>query len=49
MDEGCFTLEASEHDHKTRKSGRGSKTKSNVMIMAESAVLEYVETGKVDG
>ncbi len=48
MDEGYFTIEASEHDHKTQKAGRGSKTKSNVMIMAESTVLEDVETGKVD-
>ncbi len=48
MDEGYFTIEASEHDHITQKAGRGSKTKSNVMIMAESTVLEDVETGKVD-
>lgn len=48
MDEGYFTIEASEHEHKTKKAGRGSKTKSNVMIMAESTVLEDVDTGKVD-
>jgi hypothetical protein len=48
MDEGYFTIEASKHDHKTQKAGRGSKTKSNVMIMAESTVLEDIETGKVD-
>ena len=48
MDEGYFTIEASEHQHKTQKSGRGSKTKSNVMIMAESTVLENIETEKVD-
>ena len=48
MDEGYFTIEASEHQHKTQKSGRGSKTKSNVMIMAESTVLEDIETGKVE-
>lgn len=47
-DEGYFTIEASERDHKTQKSGRGSKTKSNVMIMAESTVLEDLETGKVE-
>ena len=35
-----------EHDHKTQKAGRGSKTKSNVMVMAESTILEDVETGK---
>jgi hypothetical protein len=48
MDEGYFTIESSEHAHKTQKSGRGSKTKSNVMIMAESTILEDLETGKVD-
>jgi len=48
MDEGYFTIEASEHQHKTQKAGRGSKTKSNVMLMAESTVLENVETGKVE-
>jgi len=48
MDEGYFTIEASEHNHKTQKAGRGSKTKTNVMVMAESTVLENIETGKVD-
>ena len=48
MDEGYFTIEASEQDHKTQKAGRGSKTKSNVMIMAESTVLEDINTGKVE-
>lgn len=48
MDEGCFTIEASEHSHKTQKAGRGSKTKSNVMVMAESTILEDIETGKID-
>lgn len=48
MDEGYFTIEASEYKHKTQKSGRGSKTKSNVMIMAESTVLEDIDTGKVE-
>jgi hypothetical protein len=48
MDEGYFTIEATENDHKTQKSGRGSKTKSNVMLMAESTVLEDINTGKVD-
>lgn len=47
MDEGYFTIEASEQAHKTQKAGRGSKTKSNVMIMAESTVLEDIDTGKV--
>lgn len=48
MDEGYFTIEASEHSHNTQKSGRGSKTKSNVMFMAESTILEDIETGEVD-
>ena len=48
MDEGYFTIEASEIEHNTQKSGRGSKTKANVMIMAESTVLEDIETGKVE-
>ena len=48
MDEGYFTIEASEQDHKTQKAGRGSKTKSNVMIMAESTVLEDIDTGKIE-
>lgn len=47
-DEGYFTIEASPNEHKTQKAGRGSKTKSNVMIMAESTVLEDVDTGKVE-
>jgi len=34
MDEGYFTIEASESAHKSQKAGRGSKTKANVMIMA---------------
>ena len=44
MDEGYFTIEASEQQHNTQKAGRGSKTKSNVMVMAESTVLENIET-----
>lgn len=48
MDEGYFTIGASEYDHQTQKAGRGSKTKSNVMVMAESTILEDIETGKVE-
>jgi transposase-like protein len=44
MDEGYFTIEASQNKHQTQKAGRGSKTKTNVMIMAESTVLEDVES-----
>lgn len=48
VDEGYFTIEASEIEQKRQKSGRGSKTKNNVMIMAESTVLEDIDTGKVE-
>lgn len=48
MDEGYFTVQASQHEHNTQKAGRGSKTKSNVMVMAESTVLEDVKTGQVE-
>jgi hypothetical protein len=48
IDKGYFTIEASEHQHKTQKAGRGSKKKSNVMIMPESTVLENIDTGKID-
>jgi len=48
MDEGYFTIEASEQDHKAQKAGRGSKTKSNVMLIAESTVLEDIDTGKIE-
>jgi len=47
-DEGYFTIEASAYKHKTQKAGRGSKTKNNVMIMAESTILEAIETGKIE-
>ena len=46
-DEGYFTIEACAHKHRTQKAGRGSKTKNNVMIMAESTILEDIETGKI--
>jgi len=46
MDEGYFTIEASPEDHASQKAGRGSKTKTNVMVMAESTVLEDLSTGK---
>lgn len=48
MDEGYFTVEASPQAHNTQKSGRGSKTKSNVMVLAESTILEDIDTGKVE-
>ncbi|WP_334112348.1 IS1595 family transposase [Paucihalobacter sp.] len=48
MDEGYFTVEASQQAHNTQKAGRGSKTKSNVMVIAESTILEDIDTGKVE-
>ena len=48
MDEGYFTIGSTEYEHKTQKSGRGSKTKSNVMLMAESTILEDIETDEVE-
>lgn len=48
MDEGYFTVEASQQAHNTQKAGRGSKTKSNVMVLAESTILEDIDTGKVE-
>jgi hypothetical protein len=47
-DEGYFSVEASKIEQNTQKAGRGSVTKSNVMIMAESTVLEDIETGNTD-
>lgn len=47
-DEGYFSVQALEVDGSKQKAGRGSNTKSNVMIMAESTVLEDIETGKTD-
>ena len=47
MDEGYFTVDPSEYQHKTQKAGRDCKTKSNGMVMAESTVLKAIETGKV--
>ncbi|MCD6091006.1 MAG: hypothetical protein J7J72_05865 [Bacteroidales bacterium] len=48
MDEGYFTIEASEYNYKIQKEDRGSKTKSNVLVMAESGALEDFESGKMD-
>ena len=46
MDEGYFTVEASEIEKNKGVRGRGAVGKSNVAIMAESTVLEDVNTGK---
>jgi hypothetical protein len=47
-DEGYFTVEPSAVKRGEQKSGGGSKSKSNVMIMAESTILEDLETGTID-
>lgn len=41
-DEGYFAVEATSRELKKQKTGRGSKSKSNVMVMAESTVLENI-------
>lgn len=46
MDEGYFTVESSEVEKSKGKRGRGAAGKSNVAVMAESAQLENIETGK---
>ena len=45
MDEGYFAIMASPENHQTQKAGRGSKTKTNVMVMAESTPLEDLKNG----
>jgi len=46
MDEGYFTVEATEMEQDKGKRGRGAAGKKNVAVMAESTPLEEVETGK---
>lgn len=46
FDEGYFTIESSEIEQDKGIRGRGAVGKSNVAIMAESTVLEDIETGK---
>ncbi len=48
MDEGYFTVESSEIEQDKGIRGRGAAGKKNVAIMAESTVLEDIETGKVE-
>ncbi len=48
IDEGYFTVVLSENKHTTQKTGRGSKAKTNVMVMAEGPILDNIETGKVE-
>ncbi len=46
FDEGYFTIESSEIEQEKGIRGRGAVGKSNVAIMAESTVLEDIETGQ---
>ncbi|MCX2682152.1 IS1595 family transposase [Galbibacter sp. EGI 63066] len=46
MDEGYFSVESSEVEKSKAKRGRDAAGKSNVAVMAESAQLEDIETGK---
>ena len=46
LDEGYFTVESSEIEQEKGIRGRGAVGKSNVAIMAESTVLEDIETGE---
>lgn len=48
FDEGYFTVETSELEKAQTKSGRGSISKTNVAIMAESTPIENIETGEKD-
>lgn len=46
MDEAYFTIETPENEQTTNKRGRGSQSKQNVMMLAESTPLEDPKTGK---
>lgn len=46
FDEGYFTVESSEIEKVQTKAGRGSTSKINVAIIAESTPLEDIETGE---
>ena len=48
MDEGYFTVESSEIEQSKGVRGRGAVGKKNVAIIAESVVLEDIETGKTE-
>lgn len=48
MDEGYFTVEASEIEQSKGKRERGAAGKRNTMIMAESTVLEDDQSGKTE-
>lgn len=46
VDEGYFTTETSKKDKQKLKRGRGSQKQTPVSVMAESTMLEDLETGK---
>ncbi len=46
FDEGYFSTETSEKDKQNLKRGRGSQKQTNVAVMAESTLLEDIDTGK---
>ncbi len=46
FDEGYFTVESSEVEQEKGIRGRGAVGKMNTAIMAESTILEDIETGK---
>lgn len=48
MDEGYFTIDTSKQAHKSEKAGRGSNTKSNIIVLAESTILKNLDTVKVE-
>lgn len=48
LDEGYFTVEASEVERDKGVRGRGAAGKQNVLVMAESTPLEDPETGEKD-
>jgi len=46
MDEGYFKVETSSKDRANLKRGKGSQGQSNVGVMAESTILEDIDTGE---
>jgi hypothetical protein len=46
LDEGYFAIESSEADKLNQKRGKGSNSKRNVAVMAESIPLENIDTGE---
>lgn len=46
LDEGYFSIESSEVDKLNQKRGKGSNSKKNVAVMAESIPLENIITGE---